>query len=331
MRLSAYRLGAPLLVAAVALTACGGGSHKAASPSASSSPSVSRSPSGVSTTVGVTVSGKFGTPPTLNVPATPAPAKLTGQVLTPGTGAPLAKGDTLVANYLGQTWAPKNGKPNVFDSSFQRGAPAAFVIGAGKVIPGWDKTLVGQKLGSRVLLIVPPADGYGSGGQPDAGIAGTDTLVFVVDLIAAYKPDASAPGTAVAHLPAGLPRLTNIPGKKPAITGTAGVKTPTGAPTSTLLVAGQGAKIDPAKTLIVQLMQTDLATGKDTQTTWGQGPIAVPAQNVLKVADKLAGHNVGSRVLALLPASPATPGTATQQAQPATPAQILIVDVVGQY
>ena len=56
-------------------------------------------------------------------------------------------------------------------------------IGAGQVIPGWDKTLVGQKIGSRVLLVVPPKEGYGSKGSSQAGIKGTDTLVFVVDIL----------------------------------------------------------------------------------------------------------------------------------------------------
>jgi peptidylprolyl isomerase len=51
------------------------------------------------------------------------------------------------------------------------------------VIGGWDKGLVGQNLGSRVLLSVPPEHGYGSRGVPQAGIGGGDTLVFVVDLV----------------------------------------------------------------------------------------------------------------------------------------------------
>ena len=55
----------------------------------------------------------------------------------------------------------------------------------GQVIKGWDNGLVGQKVGSRVLLVIPPAEGYGTAGSPPK-IAGTDTLVFVVDILAAY-------------------------------------------------------------------------------------------------------------------------------------------------
>jgi peptidylprolyl isomerase len=57
--------------------------------------------------------------------------------------------------------------------------------GEGQVIKGWDSGLVGQAVGSRVLLVVPPADGYNSSGQSQVGINGTDTLVFVVDILAA--------------------------------------------------------------------------------------------------------------------------------------------------
>jgi len=283
------------------------------------------------TGVGVKVFGGFDATPRLRIPAKPAPASLTEQTLIQGHGAKVAKGDTLIANYLGQTWAPKAGKPNVFDSSFKRGSPAAFVIGTGAVIPGWDKTLVGKKIGSRVLLTVPPSDGYGAKGQPSAGISGTDTLVFVVDLVADYPPNASAPGTAVAHLPSsGLPKITNVPGKQPTIVSTAGVKAPT-KPESTLLVTGRGPKIDPAKTLLLQLVQTDLATGQNTHSSWGTAPQPVAAKGVLGVADKLVGQRIGSRALVLLPPTPASAATPTQAGRPAAPASVLIVDVVGQY
>jgi peptidylprolyl isomerase len=182
-----------------------------------------------------------------------------------------------------------------------------------------------------MLLSIPPADGYGASGNSQAGISGTDTLVFVVDLLADYKPNASAPGVADSQLPAaGWPKITNSPGQQPQIISVADVKAPT-SPTSKLLVKGSGAKIDSSKTLVLQLVQTDIATGKQTQSTWGQQPQLVSAQNVLSVVTALNGQNIGARAVALLPATAAQPASATAAAQPATPAQILIIDVVGQY
>ena len=52
-----------------------------------------------------------------------------------------------------------------------------------QVIPAWDTGLVGQTVGSRVMLVVPPKDGYGKAGASSVGIKGTDTLVFVVDIL----------------------------------------------------------------------------------------------------------------------------------------------------
>ena len=280
---------------------------------------------------GVEVSGTFGITPTITVPATAAPSVLTQQIVIPGTGAVVAKGDTLIAQYVGQTWAPTNGKVNVFDSSFAHSSAAAVVVGAGRVLPGWDKTLVGKKLGTRLLLTLPPADGYGTSGQPSVGITATSTLVFVIDLVSEYKPDASAPGTVVNHLASsGFPEITNVPGRKPEIVSTKGVKAPA-KPISRLVVTGSGAKIDAAKTLVLQLVKADLATGKNSQATWGQAPQVVVAKSVLIIADKLTGQNIGSRAVVLVPASPATAATSTQAAQPAAAAEVLVIDVVGQF
>jgi peptidylprolyl isomerase len=281
---------------------------------------------------GIKVTGAFNTKPTVTFPGGQPPQQLVEQTLIAGTGTPVASGDMVITNYVGEIWPTRVGsQPKVFDSSFSRGAPAGFVIGTGAVIPGFDKTLIGKELGTRMLLSIPPADGYGPSGNSQAGISGTDTLVFVVDLLADYKPNASAPGVADSQLPAtGWPKITNTPGRQPVITSVAGVKAPT-SPTSKLLVKGSGAQIDPGKTLVLQLVQTDIATGKQTQSSWGKQPQVVSAQNVLSVVTALNGQNVGARAVALLPATASQPATATAQAQPATPAQVLIIDVVGQY
>jgi peptidylprolyl isomerase len=117
--------------------------------------------------------------PTIKVPTTAPPTTLVVQPLVKGSRAAVKAGQTITVHYTGVLWA--GGKE--FDSSFKRGKPAAFGIGVGQVIKGWDQGLVGQPVGSRVLLVVPPALGYGTQGQPEAGITGKDTLVFVVDIL----------------------------------------------------------------------------------------------------------------------------------------------------
>lgn len=127
-----------------------------------------------------TVAFDPATGPTVTVSRTAAPKETVSQLLIEGKGATVTKGQALLVHYHGVLY--KDG--TVFDSSWSKGQPAQFPIGVGQVIKGWDNTLVGQKVGSRVLLVIPPKDGYGAEGSPPT-ISGTDTLVFVVDILAA--------------------------------------------------------------------------------------------------------------------------------------------------
>jgi peptidylprolyl isomerase len=117
--------------------------------------------------------------PKITVPKTKAPDNLVVQPLIKGAGPEVTSGQKVTVHYTGVVW--NSGKQ--FDSSWDRGEPAQFPIGTGNVIAGWDSGIVGQTVGSQVLLVVPPDQGYGKDGNPQAGIKGTDTLVFVVDLL----------------------------------------------------------------------------------------------------------------------------------------------------
>ena len=120
--------------------------------------------------------------PKITIPKATAPAQLVVQPLIQGTGPTVVAGQSITVHYTGVIWA--SGKQ--FDSSWDRGSPVDFTIGTGQVIAGWDTGLVGQNVGSQILLVVPPDQGYGSSGNSNAGISGTDTLVFVVDILDAY-------------------------------------------------------------------------------------------------------------------------------------------------
>jgi peptidylprolyl isomerase len=128
-----------------------------------------------------TVTGAKSAKPTIKLPDSPAPTTLQVKVLDEGSGAVVIAGQQISVHYIGVTW-PGGA---VFDNSYDRGAPATFPIGVKKVIVGWDEGLVGKKVGTRVLLSIPPDKGYGPNGNPGAKIKGTDTLVFVVEILAA--------------------------------------------------------------------------------------------------------------------------------------------------
>ncbi|MEE8667464.1 MAG: FKBP-type peptidyl-prolyl cis-trans isomerase [Bifidobacterium mongoliense] len=125
------------------------------------------------------VNAEFGAAPVITFPPEQAPAGLKAEELVAGTGPMVRRGDTVTVNYHGVVW----GGDTPFDSSFDRHQPASFGIGIGQVIQGWDRTLPGHNVGSRLLVSIPPEYGYGHQGMPQAGIGGDDTLVFVVDII----------------------------------------------------------------------------------------------------------------------------------------------------
>jgi FKBP-type peptidyl-prolyl cis-trans isomerase len=126
-----------------------------------------------------TISAKTDSAPTVKIPSSKPPTSLVVKTLIKGSGPPVAKGQEVVTQYVGVNWRTHS----VFDSSWSRATPYPFLIGAGQIIAGWDKGLIGVPVGSRVMLVIPPKDGYGSAGQSQAGIKGTDTLVFVVDVL----------------------------------------------------------------------------------------------------------------------------------------------------
>jgi peptidylprolyl isomerase len=270
----------------------------------------------VKTKLNVSVTGKFGQKPALTVPTSAAPTTSSLQILSPGTGPTVVATNTLVADYLGQTWVPKDGKPDIFDNSYDRGSPAGFGIGVPGVIDGWNKLLVGQKVGSRVLLFVAPADAYPKASNPDSELA-DKALLFVVDIRGAYDRNATASGTVRKVTQAGFPQVQSVSGRKPVISSVTGAVVGT-TPKSALLLAGTGAAIDPTKTMVVQVVQADTATGKQKTESFGDRMLTISGEQLLATASVLKGQKVGSRALIVTPKSSAEPS------------YVVIVDVIAQ-
>jgi peptidylprolyl isomerase len=274
-----------------------------------------------------TVTGAFGKVPTITLPGS-VPGGYSATVVTAGKGAKVAKGDLLVAHYLGETW--RGGK--VFDQSYERGQPAQFPIGVGKVIPGWDEKLVGQTIGSRVLLVLPPDKGYGAGGNPRAGIQGTDTLVFVVDIVGAFGAHSSADGAPVPPV-AGLPTVTAKPGKKPLIVIPKGGAAPAKLIAQPLL-KGSGAPVKKGQTLVAQYVGIVYGTGKQFDASWDRGEPAqfpIGVGQVIPGWDKtLVGATIGSRMLLVLPPADGYGKAGNAQAGiKGTDTLVFVVDILG--
>src|SRR5215475_7486652 len=258
------------------------------------------SPAQSSTTSAVTVSGAFGKNPTIAIPAHKAAKTLTVKTVIHGTGPVLGKTDAFVGNYAIYIWSGASHR--LAQSSFTMHEPTLF---AGQLLPGLEKALIGQKMGSRVLAVIPPKDAFGSSGNPQVGIKGTDTLVFVVDLIKSFKGNASASGQQVSSGGGGLPKVTATTGAAPTI------KVPSGKPPAKLvtkvLVKGSGPAVQAKQTVVVQYVGVLWRNGKVFDASWKRDQpfsfiIGSSPSQVIPGWDKgLVGQTVGSRVMLVIP------------------------------
>ena len=130
---------------------------------------------GTTGSVGVTGSTDT-TAPLVNVAAPFSVTETQVHTLQAGDGPVVADTATVSVCYMGV-----NGRDGtVFDSSYERGAPVEFPLDG--VVPGFQKAIAGQTVGSTVAVAVTSADGYPEG-QPAAGIQQGDTLIFAIKIL----------------------------------------------------------------------------------------------------------------------------------------------------
>jgi peptidylprolyl isomerase len=311
---SSHAFGAAALAAALTLTACGGGKESKGSPLDH-----------------VTVSGGSATSaPTVAVKPKPlSVTETTTRVVKPGTGSPVKDDEIVSLKYV-----LLNGKDaSVLDSNFGK-QNLGLSLGSGDLLPGLKKGLANQKVGSRVLIAVPPKDAFGTQGNTQIKVGANDTIVFLMDVLSATKPLAAAQGKAVAPV-AGLPTVTMNDGKPATITVPKGKKPPTrtvGQP----LVEGTGAKVAAGQTIRVTY----------TGALWKDGSVfdssanspdkyfetVIGQQQVIKAWDtQLVGRPVGSRVLLVVPPADGYGAAGSPPKISGTDTLVFVVDILAAY
>lgn len=299
-----------------------------ADPSESPSASASTSESSTAAASGElpTVKGGFGEAPTITVPDSEPPSELVVKTLIKGKGDAVEADETAVVNYVGVRW--DDGK--AFDSSFDRGAPAGLVLGAGAIPPGLDSGLVGLRAGTRALLVLPPDEAYGDTPPGDPIQAG-DTLVFVVDVLGSHAGDETAKGEPAPTEDDSLPYVSITP-KAPEII------IPAGSPSKQLIVipvvVGTGPKVQKGDTVVVQYKGVLWRNGKEFDASWGRGQPFVTTIGqgaTLPAWDKgLVGQTVGSRVMLVVPPKDGYGDAGSGQIK-GTDTMVFAVDILGAY
>jgi FKBP-type peptidyl-prolyl cis-trans isomerase len=313
----------PLLacLAVVLLAACGSPAKSSASASASAAPSVGAS-------ADVTATGAFGKAPKVTIPKAKAGTKLEVKTLIRGTGTTLTKSDALAANFVLYFWT---GTSSSLKASTYTSNPT--VIG-GQMLPGLQTALIGAKVGSRVLAVIPPADGYGSAGNSQLGITGSTTLVFVIDVLKAYPDTASASGAQVSRGGGGLPTVSAAkPGTAPTVT------IPSTSPPSdlvvTTLIKGTGPKVTKGEYVVCQYVGYIWRTKKPFGSSWSTGsPFgfvigASPTQVIPGWNTGLEGQTVGSQVMLVIPPKDGYGSAGQSQAGiKGTDTLVFVVDII---
>jgi FKBP-type peptidyl-prolyl cis-trans isomerase len=305
------------LLACLVISGCGS-SKPSASPTASAT---------TNSNAAVTVTGAFGTTPKVNIPKLKATNKLTVKTIIKGTGATFTTNDALAANYAVYLWdgTTSSQRGSTFGSTPQ--------LIPSKTLPGLQTALIGQTVGSRVLAVVPPAEGFGISGNPQAGVTGTTTLVFVIDLVKMYPNTAGAAGSQESDGGGSLPTVSAKAGGAPTLTFPSSPP-PSGLVTKTL-IKGNGPKIEKGDYVVAQYVGDIWRTKKAFSSSWTAGSpfgftIGISPAQVIPGWDKaLVGQSVGSRVMLVIPSKDGYGSTGESQAGiTGTDTLVFVVDII---
>ena len=246
------------------------------------------------------MTGAEGKAPAVHIPAKKADTALVTKTLVPGHGEKLTPGDSYLANFDVFLWRGKTNK--LLFSSFTS-TPEVLPVTMG--LTGLQKALTGERVGSRVLAVLPPKYGYGTQGNSQIGVKPGDTLVWVVDLLQAFPPNASASGKHVSigggkHRPCRSVRQSAADlGPQDRTAEQLIVKT---------LIKGNGAGVQAQQSIVVRYVGSIWRNGKVFNSTWQSTaqptlpPSVFPLGHLIPAWNTgLVGVPVGSRVMLVVP------------------------------
>lgn len=264
-----------------------------------------------------------GSNPAVEVPDGFNVEKVQTTVVNAGGGSTIAEGETIKVNFV----AINSRTGEQVDNSFSGGTPLPLTLAEGSVQPGFIEGLVGEKIGSRVLVAMSPADAFG-GSQLSLDVKTSDSLVFLFDLIA------KIPDTAIGkqrRLPASLPRIVLKDGKPRGFkaTGETAPKPRRGTKSrSWSAIVGRGAAIESDQMISVQYVGQIYPNGEIFDESWSSGPPRSfrLAELYRCWQDQLPGKRLGSRIVVECP--PGTAGASPPKGAAADDTLLFIIDLL---
>jgi peptidylprolyl isomerase len=293
----------------------------------------------------VSISGEQGKAPVVKWhEAIAYPKKATVKTLVKGTGAAVAKGDTVSVNI----WIGDGTTKLQAYSDYSQGKPETLTYDS-KLPKVWTQALEGAHYGDRIAIVAPSADIYGDGGNAAIGVGTRDSLVLVIDVMAKTTPEPSASPSAsssadatpalkgpkgkVQAAPSWMPKLKLAGGATSDPTGMdfSKVKKPKtgGKLKQAILIKGTGKKVKATDTITANYygMVYDAKTPFDE--SYSKTPLNMPLSNLVQGWQKgLVGVPVGSRVFLQIPPAMGY-GASAQSGIPANSTLYFVLDILG--
>jgi FKBP-type peptidyl-prolyl cis-trans isomerase len=296
---------AAIALATLVVAACGGDDDDTAS---TADPTATTA---VTSTVDDTASSSPPSTVPASVPAVEVPAEtpteLVVTVITPGSGAEAAEGDSVFVNYVGV----RSEDGTEFDNNYG-GTPFPVTLGAGGVIPGWEQGLEGAQGGERLQLDIPAELAYGDQ-PPGEPIQPGDALSFVIDVAAVVPKADPADGPTAAEVPVSDEAAAEVAVED--------------------LAAGEGDTLEAGTTGVVHLAAARGDTGELLRSTWegGQPQLVVlsPDQLLEGLVEGLDGMQVGGRRAVTIPYASLSEQVVADLGLPADTDLVVIVELAA--
>ncbi|MFF1867989.1 FKBP-type peptidyl-prolyl cis-trans isomerase [Kitasatospora herbaricolor] len=273
-----------------------------------------------------TVEGSFGSKAVITIPAGQPSGQFVIKTLSEGDRQTVSKGDWVTVNYSAKDWTTGKELKSSYEAD---GKPQLFQAGSGQLVPAFDQAVVGKKVGSRILVVAPPAAAFGDQGNTTLGVAPGDTVVFVLDITEALPQDSTLSGT-MTQAPPTSPQVKDNGKAAPTITIPPGQAPPTDLQ-QFVLIKGEGKQVQTGQTLVVQYTGVLWSNGQQFDSSWSHGgaqALQVGTKSLIEGWDKgLVGQTVGSRVMLVVPPALGYKDQA-QGAVPANSTLVFVIDIL---
>ncbi|MFG2906483.1 FKBP-type peptidyl-prolyl cis-trans isomerase [Kitasatospora sp. NPDC048286] len=315
----------PLLLA-VACSSSPPAAGPATPTTASAAPTVP-APVGEASPMPTLSGGGYGSKATITIPEGQQPSgQFVVNTVTEGERATVNKGDWVTVNYTAKNWTTGKDLPSSYDAN---GKPQLYQAGSGQLVPALDQSVIGKKVGSRLLVVAPPAAAFGEQGSGQLGVNKGDTVVFVLDIMESLPPDSTLSGT-MTEPPATMPQVKDN-GKAPVTITIPAGQAPPAELQQAVLIKGEGKQVKSGQTLVVQYTGVLWANGQQFDSSWTHGgaqAVQIGTGSVIEGWDKsLVGQNVGSRVLLVVPPALGYQDKA-QGSVPANSTLVFVIDIL---